>query len=298
MRRQVGWAVATAVLLIALPGSALGGAARHAANSQTFPDSLGEDPASADITTVAVSNDDAGLITFKINISNRPALTSDMSVALFLDTDRNASTGDQQSFGAEYLIELDPGVVSLFKWNGSTYPAAPSQSTLIFSYDSTGATIKINATDLGGTKGFNFVALTVTGLATAPNGDADITNAHFDFAPDRGHGTFAYQVLTTLRLSVVSFVKTPASPRAGGVFSELLAANENDTGGPVTQGTVTCNATIAGKHLVTLKSGFANGVATCSWKIPKTAKRKAFKGTITLSVRGTTVTRSYSGLAR
>ncbi len=42
-----------------------------------------------DITSVVVSNDDAGMITFKVNISNRPTLTPDMSVLLFLDTDQN-----------------------------------------------------------------------------------------------------------------------------------------------------------------------------------------------------------------
>ena len=73
---------------------ALGGAARTTANSATFADSSGEDANAPDITSIAVSNDDAGMITFKINISNRPALTPDMTVLLFLDTDQNATTGD------------------------------------------------------------------------------------------------------------------------------------------------------------------------------------------------------------
>jgi hypothetical protein len=285
-------------LLIALPGSALGGGVRHAANSQTFADSIGEDPSAPDITSVVVSNDNAGLVTWKINISNRPSLTNDMFLLVLLDTDQNASTGDPNSLGAEYAIELDPGVVSLYKWTGSTFDNAPSQSTLVYSYDSTGATIKVNASELGGTKAVNFAAVAVSGVTFDANGDPVFTNIHVDDAPDQGHGTFAYKVLTQLKLTVASFVTTPTAPHAGGVFSESLAATENDTGGPVSKGTVTCRATIAGKPLATLAKVFANGVASCSWKIPKTAKRKAFKGTVTLTDAGAVATRSYAGAVK
>ena len=92
-------AVGMAILVGVLSGSA------HAANSQTFQDSLGENPSGPDITSIVVSNDDAGLITWKINISNRPALTQDMTILIYLDTDQNASTGDKSSEGAEYAID-------------------------------------------------------------------------------------------------------------------------------------------------------------------------------------------------
>ena len=90
MRSKILLIAALGALLVALPSVALGGAARTTANSATFADSSGEDANAPDITSVAVSNDDAGMITFKINISNRPALTPDMTVLLFLDTDQNA----------------------------------------------------------------------------------------------------------------------------------------------------------------------------------------------------------------
>ena len=119
-------------LLVALPSVALGGAARTTTNSTTFPDSSGEDAAAPDITSVVVSNDDAGMITFKINIANRPALTADMSVLLFLDTDQKPTTGDHGQLGADYLIELDPGSVGLFQWNGTDYAFAASQTSLTY----------------------------------------------------------------------------------------------------------------------------------------------------------------------
>src|SRR5258708_4080567 len=104
-----------------MPTPAFGDSSRSADNSTTYNDSIGEDPAAPDITSIVVSNDDAGNITIQVNISNRPALTSDMLLVLFLDTDQNSSTGDPQTLGADYVIQLEPGAIGLFQWNGSDY---------------------------------------------------------------------------------------------------------------------------------------------------------------------------------
>ena len=296
MQKQAGITVAVAIVLATLAAGAFAATVRHTANSQSYPDSIGENPPAPDITSIAVSNDDTGLITWKINISNRPTLTPDMLIVLSLNTDGNTTSGDQSAFGADYLIQLVPGEVDLFKWNATTsdYDNAPSQSTLTFAYDSTGATIKVNASDLGATKAVSFLALAFSGITIASDGSADFTNAHGDIAPDLGHGTFAYQVLAVLKLSVVSFVTTPKVVHAGGKLSASLAANENDTGGPVTGGTVACVATVAGKRLTAVTHTVANGVATCTWKVPPTVKGKTLKGTVTLTVRGATAARSFS----
>lgn len=267
-----------------------------AANRQTYPDSIGENPSAPDITSVDASNDDTGLTTWKINISNRPTLTQDMLVELYLNTDGSTSTGDQTVFGADYVIDLASGQVELYKWNGSDYKSAPSQSTLTYAYDATGATIKVNASDLGATKAVTFIADAVSGITIASDGSANFTNAHADVAPDPGHGTFAYQVLAVLKLSVASFVTTPKVLHAGGKFSASLAANENDTGGPVSGGSVACVATLAGKRLTAAAHAIANGVAACTWKMPPTAKGKTLKGTVTLTLRGATAARSFSAV--
>src|SRR5919108_2579311 len=73
--------------------------ARVAANTTTYQDSTGENPAAPDITTVVVSNNDAGMITFRINIPNRAQLDRDMLVDLFVDSDNNPATGDPELFG-------------------------------------------------------------------------------------------------------------------------------------------------------------------------------------------------------
>jgi len=109
------------VALAVMPAVAFGDSARHLKNSTTYPDSIGEDAAAPDITSVTVSNDDAGMITFQVTVSNRPALTQDMEFLVLLDIDKNASTGAAAFLGADYVIDLISGSVDLFHWNGSAW---------------------------------------------------------------------------------------------------------------------------------------------------------------------------------
>jgi hypothetical protein len=285
---------AAAAALVIVPGAALGKASHSTVNSQTYADSTGEDANAPDITSIAVSNDDAGLITFKINISNRPALTPDMDIQLILDTDQNAATGDPAVPGAEYLIDLNQGQVGLFKWDGTNYTFAQSQTSLVFTYDATGATIRVSAADLGGTKGFNFVAFAASGITVDAGGNPDFTNAHADLAPDLGHGLFNYKVIQVLKLSVLAFTTSPKPPKAGKNFSAGFAANESDTNGPVKAGTVACSATVSFKHITPVGKALKNGIAVCVWHLPATAKGKTIRGTVTLTVQGVKVTRSFA----
>ena len=284
--------VALGIALVALPTVALGSTARASSNSQSFPDSTGENPNAPDITSVDVSNDDAGNITFKVNISNRPALTADMAILIYLNTDQNSATGDPQSLGADYVIQLIPGAIGLFQWNGSDYVAAQSQTSLIFSYDTTGPTIHISANDLGKTKAFGFLVEAISGITTDASGNPDLTNAQVDVAPDPGHGLYSYSVLTKLTLTQTAFTTVPNPAKAGKRFTATMAATESDTGGPITSATIKCAATVGTKRLPATHS-LANGVVSCFFKLPKTAKGKTLHGTITITVQGTTLTKTY-----
>jgi len=293
MRSRLTILIALAMLLVGVP-AALGGSSHVVANSQTFTDSVGEDAAAPDITSIGVSNDDAGNITLQVNISNRPALTPDMLLLLFLDTDNNSATGDPDSLGADYAIQLQAGAIGLFQWNGSDYVNAPSQTSLTYAYATTGATIHVSAADLGRTKLLRFVAIAISGIVVDAAGNPDFTNVHGDTAPDSGHGLYSYQVLTKLVLTVTAFTTSPKPPKAGRTFSVSLAATENDTKGPVRAGTVICPATIAGKRVVAVTHVVANGIATCVWRIPKTAKGRIMRGSITLTLQGAHVTRPFA----
>jgi hypothetical protein len=286
-----------ATLLVAVP-TALAGSSHRSSNSTNFPDSTGENPPAPDITSVDVSNDDAGLITFQVNISNRPAFTDDMLLLLFMDTDQNASTGDPDPStpGADYAIQMVPGAADLFQWQASAnnYLRAPSQASLTFSYTASGATIRISAADLGKTKVVKFSVLVISGITVSATGDPDFTNAHADAAPDPGHGFNTYQVLTKIVLSATAFTTAPKPAKAGRAFSVSMAVTENDTQGPITSGTVLCAASLAGKRIVATRHVVANGIATCVFKIPLTAKGRIIRGTIAVIVQGAQVSRPFS----
>jgi hypothetical protein len=294
MRARLLFLLGLVALIVAIPAVAFGDSSRAAANATNFPDSVGEDPAAPDITSIDVSNDDAGMITFQVNISNRPELTQDMFMLIFVNTDQNTATGDPDALGSEFVIELDPGVIGMFQWNGTDYTQAPSQTSLTYAYGTTGATIHVSAADLGKTKALSFGALAFSGFVLDAAGNPDFTNLHVDAAPDRGHGFYSYQVLTKIVLSVTGFTIAPRPAKAGKTFSASLAATENDTGGPVETGTVACAASLAGKRLVAITHVVTNGVANCVWRIPKTAKGRTVRGTITLTVQDAQVSRTFS----
>jgi hypothetical protein len=299
VKLRLAFLLALGAIIAVVPTAAHGTTLHAESNSQTYQDSVGENPNAPDITTINVANDDAGNITFKIDIANRPQLTSDMLMFVFLDTDGKTTTGDPTEFGADYAIQLQMGAVDLFKWSDSAknYVSAPSQTSLSYSYDTTGATIHINATDLAGTKAFDFQVVVLSGITTDAQGNQDFSQAQSDAAPDPGHGAYSYQVLTKLELTRTAFTTTPTPALAGSRLAASLSVDENDTGEPISSGTISCAATI-GKARLTATHTLTNGVATCFWKVPKTAKGKTVHGTVTVTVRGVSLKKTFSAPVR
>ena len=217
-----------------------------------------------------------------------------MFFLVYLDTDQNAATGDPDTLGADYVIQLVPGAADLFQWQGTDYVRAPAQTSLTFGYAPTGATLRISAAELGKTKGLKFGALAASGVAFTPEGDLDFTNVHTDLAPDPGHGFAAYQVLTKLVLTATAFTTAPKPARAGKPFTVSMAVSENDTQGPIAKGVATCTATLGGKRIVATVHVVTNGIANCVWRIPKTAKGLTIRGTIAVTVQGVKLTRPFA----
>jgi hypothetical protein len=280
----------------------VGGAtpARVAANSVTFQASSPSDPQAPNITTVTVSNDNSGMITFQINIPNQASLSGDKITDIEVDADNNPATGspDVLDKGADLAIELFQGQVTLFQWDGTTFSrtaAGPSQATLIFLDTPGGPTIKINASELNGTKKFGFNVTSIAGVTTDSAGNLDFTNAHFDLAPAAGHGLWMYDVKTApLKLKAKNFKTAPSRPRAGSPFSMMMTAIRNDTGAALQSGTVNCAATAGGSGLAVRVHRIANTVAQCTWQIPGSARGRTFRGSITVVFEGKKVTKTFT----
>jgi hypothetical protein len=251
----------------------------------SYPDSTGENAAAPDITTVAVSNDAAGLITFRVEVPNRPELTAGMTAIVALDADRNPATGNADYGGAEYLLYLEPGWGDLNYWNGATWDNSIPQSTLTFAYAS-GATFTINASELGGIAAFNFWVAVGSGF--------DTETPQLDWAP--GSGAWTYELVFAPRLEAGRVTLSPKRPRAGARLVAALpvtvargAAREQLSDAAK----VTCTGAVAGRRLRAAGTA-VGGVAECAWKVPRNARGQRFRGSITVTLDGVAVTRSFS----
>jgi hypothetical protein len=188
------------------------------------------------------------------------------------------------------VVELDgplnnqPAGVGLFRWDGTNFTASGvSQTTLTFTYANGAATINVNASDLGATKRFSFIVIAISDVVLDANGEPDFTNAHYDYAPDAGKGFFSYDVKTVPPALVVqSFSTKPLKPKAGKAYTASLAFGRTDGSPPTGTETVSCRATVAGHALAPTSRSLINGKATCTWTVPKTAKGKTIRITVTV----------------
>ncbi len=303
-----GLLVAILVAVVALPTVASGAFSSPAApeatatNSTTYQDSSGENPAAPDITTITVSNSDAGVIQFRIAVPNRPQLGQDLLFLVFVDTDANATTGDPDSLGADYVIQLFGGEAALFRWDGSGFTRRagdPPATSLIFSYQN-GLTLTMSAAELGNTKKFGFAVIAISGVAIDPaTGDVDFTNAVADVAPAADAGLYQYEVkITPPTLVVRSLKATPKNPIAGRSFTLRLVAARSDTNAVVQNGRVACLARVGNARLRAQVQRVQGGAATCTWNLPVTAKGKTFRGSVAVVFEGLRASQAYSAKVR
>jgi len=302
--------LAIAVAVVALPtaaSGALSGSAAPtlaAANSTSYQDSSGENPLAPDITTLTVSNTDAGVVSFKIDVPNRPTLGQDMLIALFVDSDNNPATGDPDPLGqgVDYAIELFGGEAAMFRWDGSNFTRRagdPPATSLIFSYQG-GVTINISAAELGNTRALRFNVIVFSGITIDPvTSDLDFTNAVADIAPAAGAGLYAYEVkITPPSLVVQKLTRTPKTPTAGRAFTLRLVAARSDTGAVVQNGRVTCVGRIGNARLKAQVQRVVAGAATCTWNIPLLAKGKTFRGSVAVVFEGLKASQGYASKVR
>jgi hypothetical protein len=289
LRPALGLAVLAALVAV-LPAGA--------ANTMTYQDSTGENPAAPDITTIVVSNDDTGMLTFQINIPNRPQLTRDILIDMLVDTDANPATGDPDNLGADYAIELFLGEVALFKWDGTALTRRagdPPAVTLIYSWAG-GVTIKISAAELGNTKKFGFGVIALSGVVfDETTGNTDFTNAVADAAPAGISGLYKYEVkLAPARIVFKTITMTPKTPKAGKTFTVRMAATRSDTKAAIVNGQVDCTARAGTKAVQPTSERFVGGQAACVFKVPAGTTGKTLRGTITMIFEGKRLTRPFS----
>ena len=295
-------AVAAAAVGVAWPLAASGQLAAILA-STTFTDTTGDNTNDGpDLTTVQVSDDSSGKISFVATVANRPALTDVDAVQAFFDTDKNAGTGGNGGF--EYEVAWIEGHQELDHWDGQQFATVnPAPSSFAASYKDGQATFAINKADFGGSATFNLIVTTTgdTGDTTsdrAPNGTAVWTYPSSSTSPPPPPpppppgSPPPPPPPSGVTLIVTGF--TVGKPHSGRLFTIAEVVRVKETGVAV-KTSVSCSARLAGKTIKPLKQGSVfSGRASCTWKLPKNTKGKSLKGSITATYQGAKITRSFS----
>jgi hypothetical protein len=272
MSRGLAPTVAAAVVLVC---AASAGASRTA---QSYSDPQGDQQGTApDVTTIVVSNDAGGNITWRINVANQPTLAADSQVVLWIDSDRNPNTGAPNTLGSEFVFLVAPDGYSFARWTGSEFDFDTPFSTVRVSYNA-GATIAVNRGELGNTNGFNFWVrgLQDTGPETANIDDApnDGTFSYVLTAPGPRHGVVGAKSMTKVRGGLRASFTFRALPVAGSRVQILWKVNGRQFAQPSypVVRTVSSRALGLGKGLYTAQLRVRPPGAT--WKTLATVRRR------------------------
>lgn len=264
-----------------------------AGGSDQPPDPSGDSGVAPDITAVAIANDNAGKLTWRIALPNRGQFNAPDLVQILIDADLK-DTGEE---GFEFMIQADPTQgPALFKWNGDWRDTL--SKTLSASFASGVLEISVDFRELEGELLIFFVY-----ADTLPTN----SDEQFDYAPD-GTGVYGYFVDVPLLLK--AFTK-PARVSAGKAAKLSLSAWTNNP----TTAKVTCTGRIGSKKIkgkavsavVSVGVPASNGQlvvtsyqvqGSCSFTVPRSARGMAFSGRITVSKGGVSLSRTLAGKVR
>lgn len=183
----LGRALVGALLLVAVVATnASGSTSTLEANAATYVDERKKEPDALDISTVVVSNDDTGRLTFVVNTPNRQRLTRDMRVRLWLSVRAQ-----------EFVLLVDPlkppgATIGLYQVqpspDGGSVGLMVDAPSLRFRY-ARGAHFSFDASEVGidptveERVAVTFVTHVSAGIRFVPGVGYDFTQVRFDRAP-------------------------------------------------------------------------------------------------------------------
>ncbi len=266
-----------------------------AAGTASFSDPVGDSSGAPDLTSVVVSNDDQGLIAFRVSIANRATLGPDDAIAIPFGTNTPGKTGVRDD-GANFVLGLEGEAVFLQKWTGGDMvEVRPSPRSLRGSFAGGVLTLAVRQDDL--VPGFPSLAvpteLSFYVLGVSFNGSDVVAE---DDAPDATDQFWRYELVQPPRI-VVTYFRVPKTARAGTAVVARLGAAFGDTGRVAKATSVTCRAKV-GRRTLSAAPPRASPDAICSWTAPKNARGKTMLGSLTFASAGMSVTRSFSTRVR
>jgi hypothetical protein len=252
----------------------------HIAAFSQYDDNIEDVVSAPDICMTNVVTNDNHVFTMGIHIHDRTGFVAGETYRVLLDTDSNPATGAPATAGpeagAEYVLELAEPASTLSAWNGSVFaPVQPQPAVPTLWAEGYGPIVELARAALGEPQRMNVILKT--------------TNAvDLDLAPDTGSWSYA---VTPLRLAVELFGTTAA--RAGKPFAVAMEVTRSDWDMALDEGKIGCNATIAGKKLAG-RARFVTDLTTCTWRLPRTARSKRVRGSISVTFQDVTVKRSFA----
>lgn len=212
-------ALVIAVALALLSSGAVAASKCEPLSTTTFTDPTGDGVGAnaPDITSVGVTTYEEGWLSFQVALPTVSAFGDDMLVQVYVDSDKNAATGDASGF--EYMLDVqkvqnqsstgvaapvvtkslrtvakvkceDQPTVTLFKWNGSAW-ARVDAHTLSTSFGGNTLTVKLSVSELANTVAFNFAVYAAANVTFDSVGSPNLASASFDWAPDTG--SYSYE---------------------------------------------------------------------------------------------------------
>jgi hypothetical protein len=297
--RRFALAAGIAVAIAAAASSA-------ALAEQTYPDGRGDAGSGSDITGITVRNDLSGTISIQIGTVN--PIVENHALIVFIDADKNPSTGGE---GDEYWMYGGPLVgIGFFAWNGSDF-AETSPGSFVVGAAATNVTeFRINRADIGNVTSFNFAVLSASidesgGTFQLKGWDGAPETGYFTYdlafpqcanaKDDDGDGKVDSQDLgcssTTddneaddpVHITVGKAKVTPARPKAGQIVTVSAPTTRVETGQALSGATVKCTAKIVGGAALKATGSLRGGRATCKLKVPAKAKKKTVRGQIAVT---------------
>jgi hypothetical protein len=280
---------AATVAALALGGFA--GAAGTGPSTITFSDPSGDAAGAPDITNVAVTGDAAsGTITFTATAAGLALPSADgseRSVDLWLNRDRNDATGSSSGNEYDLYFWTDSTDPTQWSWDianfaNGAWQEMPQTATMHVGGSGNQFVFQLNKSDLGGATSFDI-------YATSTTFDANGNLVAHDSAPDGERWVYDItgpsRTLTTFVTPTIGTpVLVPAKPVAGKRLTVSLPVSVSGglKGTTLTAGNIVGTASVADKPVAHTTS-LQGGNAKVSFVVPKTAKGKTAKVTVTVT---------------
>lgn len=295
------------VSMAALAGSTGAGA------EQSYTDPVGDAGPGTDIAAITVRNDQSGLIS--IQVGSASPIVGNHAVAVFIDADKNQSTGDA---GDEAWMYGGPLVGSAFLT--CTSAGCSRANPASFSVVAAAANVtefRFNRSEIGSVAGFNFAVLSISfDPPYIRFWDSAPSSGYFTYdlafpqcsngKDDDGDGAIDTQDLgcssatddneaddpVNVRLGAAKV--TPAARKAGSVVTITAPTTRVETGKPLDGGTVRCAATYAPGKKLQSSGSVVGGRAVCKLKLPAATRGKTVRGVMTVTYKTAKATAPFS----